>query len=338
VVPKKINSSAGIHLWAGFSGVTLEEELKFLISEYHIGGIVLFRRNVEGPEQLGALLREAQSFARETMGRGLLVSIDQEGGPVQRLAPPHFPSLPSARDLARLGPEAVSDAAGGAARELRRIGIQVNLAPVLDVVGNQADHFMEARSLGSDPERVGRLGKLWIEAMQREGVSATAKHFPGLGHAQLDPHHFAPVIRWETPEALTGDMLPFRDAVRAGAHCVMTSHALYPDLDPKWPATLSPAVNRKWLRERLGFDGILLSDDMDMAAISANYGWDAAVRQGLLASIDSFLLCQRGENLEPFFRELSEAPRRLPELAAAMAESRQRLERLLLRHDLLSLR
>ncbi len=335
VVPKRKDRGAGVHLWAGFGGTTLEQELKFLIEEFHIGGIVLFRRNVEGPEQLHALLREARSFALETMGRGLLVSIDQEGGPVQRLNP-HFTALAAARDLAVEGAGAVVASARGAARELRRLGVHVNLAPVLDVVTDATPHFLEARSLGSDPERVGFLGGLWIEALQREGVSATAKHFPGLGHAELDPHHFAPVIRWENAQSIGDDMRPFRDAVRAGAHCFMTSHALYPALDPLWPATLSPSVNRQWLRERLQFDGLLLSDDMDMAAISANYGWPAAVRQGLLASVDAFLLCQDCRNIEPFYRELADARLRYGDLEAGLAQSRRRIERLLAWHDLLT--
>ncbi len=141
----------------GFGGTTLEEELKYLIRAFHIGGVVIFKRNVTGPEQLQALLTEAQEYARETMGRTLWVAIDQEGGPVQRLLPP-FTQLPSARELAARGPDAISEWAARAASEMRSSGIDINLAPVLDVVGEGESQFMAERSLGSDPRRGGPPG------------------------------------------------------------------------------------------------------------------------------------------------------------------------------------
>ena len=114
-------------------------------------------------------------------------------------------------------------------------------------------NFMAERSLGSDPQQVAHLGEIWIRTLQEQGLSATGKHFPGLGRAASDPHHYAPVIRWESDDAIAEDLLPFRQAIQAGVHCIMTSHALYPALDADWPATLSPAINHEWLRNRLGF-------------------------------------------------------------------------------------
>lgn len=327
----KRSTDAGIHILAGFRGLTPEEELKGFIRDFHIGGIVLFRRNIESPEQLKSLISGAQEYAMETLGRPLWVAIDQEGGPVQRLTAP-FTKLPSAQELAREGAQAVMEWTEKAAAEMRDLGITINLAPVLDLVSEGKTHFMEARSLGSNPLRVAQLGELWIRALQEGGVSATAKHFPGLGRAESDPHHFAPVIRWPDKKAMELDLIPFRAAANAGVHCVMTSHALYPFLDSEWPATLSPAVNRELLREQLGFEGVLLSDDMDMAAISERYGWEAMVRQGLLATIDFFLLCQRSENIEPFYRALSDAIKKEPELAEARASSLRRIERLFQQH------
>lgn len=295
-----------MHLLVGFQGVHFGTELKSLIDELGIGGIVLFRRNVQDPDQLGALLKEMQDYARKILGRPLWVAIDQEGGPVQRLTPP-FTQLPSAQDLADQGPEGIIEWSARAAQELQKTGIQINLAPVLDVITEGMPHFMDARSLGSDPRRVAELGRLWIEGLQGNGVSATAKHYPGLGKAQLDPHHFSPVIEWASEEAMLSDLLPFETAIQAGVHCVMTSHARYISLDPLWPATLSPKINSIWLRERLGFSGVLLSDDMDMAAVAAEYTCEEVVRQGLLATIDFFLLCQRPESVAPFLRALSKA-------------------------------
>jgi beta-N-acetylhexosaminidase len=300
---KLLAEDPGIHLMVGFRGTALEEELKLFIKDFKVGGICLFKRNIESPSQLKALLEETQSFALETLGRILLVSIDQEGGPVQRLAP-HFTRLPSAHDLSLEGPDAIRTWATRAARDLHYLGIQINLAPVLDLVPVEAPHFMQDRSLGADPPRVARLGALWIQTLQDNGVSATAKHFPGLGHAESDPHHFAPVIRWDNDEEMRKDLFPFREAIASGVHCIMTSHALYPYIDPQWPATLSPGVNHEWLRRRLQFEGVLLSDDLDMAAVSGKFSWEEMAVQGVRSTIDFFLLCQRPENIEPFYRAL----------------------------------
>lgn len=320
-------NDVGTHLLVGFRGLELEGELKGFIKNFGVGGIVLFRRNIKGPEQLRALLNETQAFAQETLGRPLWVAIDQEGGPVQRLTPP-FTQLPSAKELAAQGGDAIAEWECKAASDLRRMGIQINLAPVLDVVSPETPNFMDARSLGSDPREVARLGRIWIETLQANGVSATAKHYPGLGQAELDPHHFAPVIRWQNDEAMQRDLLPFREAIGAGVHCVMTSHALYPFLDPQWPATLSPAINNEWLRNRLGFEGVLLSDDMDMAAMSEKYSWGEMARHGLLSSIDFFLLCQRSENIEIFYRALSDAIGHGGALADMHRKSLGRIDRL----------
>lgn len=295
---------AGLHLMVGFQGVTVEEELKSLIRDFKIGGIVLFRRNIEAAKQLRSLLEEAQAFSLNTLGRSLLVSIDQEGGPVQRLVVEPFTQLPSARELMLQGPEAVVGWTTRAAKELRELGIHINLAPVLDVFSGCPTHFMEERCLGADPRQVAQLGRIWIRTLQDHGVSATAKHYPGLGQAESDPHHFAPVIRWKDDAAMEEDLLPFREAIAGDVHCMMTSHALYPHWDTQWPATLSPRVNCEWLRQKLGFEGVLLSDDMDMAAVSGRYTWEEMAIQGLTSSIDFFLLCQQSGNIGPFHEAL----------------------------------
>lgn len=314
----------GVHLMAGFQGTTLEEELKFLIRDFHVGGVVIFKRNVESPEQLRALLEEAQQCALEEMGRPLWVAVDQEGGPVQRLVPP-FLQLPSASDLANQGPKAISQWSARAACELRKIGIHINLAPVLDVVPEGKPHFMAERSLGSDPRQVAQLGRIWVKTLQKKGISATGKHYPGLGGAALDPHHYAPVIRWENDEAMEKDLLPFRRVIRAGVRCIMTSHALYPTLDGNWPATLSPIINHEWLRNRLGFQGILFSDDMDMAAVCEHHSFEEMARQGMLASIDFFLFCQKTPNIQLFHQVLVGAVERDGNMADLHRRSLERM-------------
>lgn len=322
------DTEAGLHLLAGFHGTELDDELKALIRNFRIGGVVLFKRNVESPVQLRSLIEETQHFATVELGRSLWVAIDQEGGLVQRLAPP-FTQLPSARSLSLAGPSSVAQWSSTAASDLLRMGIQINLAPVLDVVPDEpATHFMKDRSLGSEPLQVSELGRIWIQTMQERGVSATAKHFPGLGRAELDPHHFAPVIHWHSQAEMERDLLPFRAAIDAGVHCVMTSHALYPFLDPVRPATFSERINRGLLRDDMGFRGVLMSDDMDMAAVSGRYTWDEAAGLGLSAGIDFFLVCQRPENIDRFHQALVDAISGSSVLAAVHLQSLQRIARL----------
>lgn len=317
----------GIHIFAGFKGIHLEEELKNLIEEIRPGGIVLFRRNVESPQQVKDLVAGAQELARAKLGRPLLVAIDQEGGTVQRLAP-HFTNLPSAGSLASQGASAITQWTTTAAADLKEIGVQINFAPVLDIVPGMPDHFMFSRSLGSAPDTVSRLGKTWIDALQDHGISATAKHFPGLGRAELDPHHFSPAITKDSLEEFRRHLIPFQAAIDAGVHCMMTSHAVYPAIDPGRPATLSRIINHTWLREQMGFTGVLFSDDLDMAAIYENYPPETVIRQGFECSLDFFLLCQKSESIEPFYRELTDRLRDDGELRAAHSQSLTRIAEL----------
>lgn len=320
-------SEAGIHLFIGFNGLGIDEELVHFITEYQPAGVVLFKRNIESREQLKALVSSARALAMEKLGRPLLFAIDQEGGSVQRLAS-LYSSIPSAQSLAEKGRESVSRWAAICAGDLREIGIEINFAPVLDIVAAGKGSFMESRAFGSTPEQVSELGSVWIETLQANGISATAKHFPGLGRAGLDPHHFAPVIAGEREEDFELDLVPFGAAVRAGVNCMMTSHAVYRAADPSFPATFSNKICRMWLRERMGFEGVLFADDLDMAAISENYSPEESARLGLGCSIDFFLLCQKSENIEPMYRALSDRLNTDSLLRSFHRDSVKRIDRL----------
>ena len=319
---------AGKHLLIGFNGLDSGQELKALITEYAIGGIVLFKRNAESFQQLRALIEEAQAISMEKWGRPLWVAIDQEGGPVQRLNRV-FPDLPPARSLAEAGPGPLRLAVERAADEMASLGIGMNLAPVVDLAPEDGtQHFMGSRTLGSDPGLVADLGSLWAATLLENGILPTAKHFPGLRGAESDPHHFAPVIRHSSPGDLDRDLAPFRALIEAGIPCVMTSHALYPDLDPDWPATLSTRICRDLLRGDLNFRGVLLSDDLDMAAMADHFSPDDLVRRGLLASNDLLLVCQSTDNIEPIHRALERAIAEDPQVREAHANSLKRLAEL----------
>ena len=163
---------------------------------------------------------------------------------------------------------------------------------------------------------------------RENGISATAKHFPGLGAAELDPHHFAPVIKQQGRDEFVRQLIPFQSAMRSGVNCVMTSHAVYPAIDPSRPATLSQEISLRWLRARLGFGGILFSDDLDMAAISEHFGPDQIAAEGLSCGTDFFLLCQKSESIEPFFKNLSDLLGRDESLQQFHAQSLARIEML----------
>ena len=322
----KLASEPGVHIHAGFRGLRAEEELLSLIRDFRIGGIVLFRRNIESAEQVRRLLDDAQAFAIQELGRPLLVAIDQEGGTVQRLNPP-FERLPGAREMAPGGPALVSQWARRAAADMRRLGIHIDFAPVLDVV-SRPGHFMEPRSFGASAAEVSPLGRAWIEALQESGISATAKHFPGLGRSDLDPHTHAPVIGGQSGAETEEELRPFQEAVSAGAHCIMTSHAIYPEADPVYPATLSRAICRDLLRERMHFSGVLFADDLDMAAVCGRFSFEDIAVRGMEAGIDAFLICQRPENVAPFYGALSDVLEKNGELRRLERESIERLRAL----------
>ncbi len=325
-------SEAGDHLFIGFKGLDIDQELRHLIREYHPSGAVLFKRNIEGREQLKALVSSARACAMEECGRPLLFAIDQEGGSVQRLAS-HFSSLPSARSLAEKGRESVAEWAAICARDLKEIGVEINFAPVMDIVDDPENHFMTSRSFGSTPEKVSELATVFIETLQAKGISATAKHFPGLGRARLDPHHFAPVIEGDREEDFRRDLVPFSAAVKAGVNCMMTSHAVYPSVDPGLPATFSNEICGLLLRQRMGFSGVLFADDLDMAAICENFSPADSARLGLACSIDFFLLCQKSENIEPMYRALCDQLQADSSLRGFHGLSVQRIEKLRRFHE-----
>ena len=263
-----------------FTGPQMSDELRQMLNAYHVGGIVLFSSagNIEHPAQVAGLINDAQREAT-THGAGvpLFVAVDQEGGPVARLRD-GFTQFPSQMALGATGSE---DLARQMARvtiaELKTLGINMNLAPVLDVNDHPENPVIGVRSLGSSSAEVARLGAAIIREYAASGVIATAKHFPGHGHTTVDSHIGLPVVNRSTDEWQTTDLSPFQAAIDAGVDAIMTAHVVVPGLDDSaLPATLSPAILQGWLRERLGFDGLIVTDSMTMGAIVQTYGADAA--------------------------------------------------------------
>ncbi|MCF6291506.1 MAG: beta-N-acetylhexosaminidase [Desulfobacterales bacterium] len=282
----------GRFFMAGLPGITVDDSTRRLIREYRVNNFILFRRNVHDQGQLAALTAELRRICLDQGLAPPLIAIDQEGGSVTRLPPP-FTQFADARELAESAyPEdCLAQYARTCARELLGVGINMNLAPVLDVSPAGQGLFMEHRSLGGDPEKVARLGALVIAGLQKEGVAACAKHFPGLGAAVLDPHRHLPVVDRSLARILTEDLIPFKGAIKAGVAAIMTSHTIYPRLDPETPATLSAKVLTELLRKVLGYQGVIVTDDLEMGAIEKHGLVEEAAGSAFAAGADLLLIC-----------------------------------------------
>jgi beta-N-acetylhexosaminidase len=283
-------------LWVGFEGKTLPPELARWLARGEVGGVVLFSRNVESPEQVRALCREIRGAA----GRGVprpLVAVDQEGGRVARFRGPRFSEFPPARACSLFCCRAAEVArAFGAAvgAELRSVGVDVDFAPVLDVDTNPRNPVIGDRAFFGEPEGAAILGTAFAAGLMDRGVLPVGKHFPGHGDASADSHEELPVVRAPGKTLLARELLPFRRAIRAGIPGIMTAHVLYPALDRSHPATLSRKILKDLLRGTLRYRGTVFSDALEMKAISDHRGVGEAAALAVSAGCDVALVC-RGE-------------------------------------------
>jgi len=292
----------------GIPGVSLDSETKTLIEEFGISSFILFSRNTaEGPEALCRLTRELKDTCRRAGLKGI-IAVDQEGGPVRRLLPPLFPDTMSLSDilLCRDPLKAVSSSAEMVGELLGRVGIDMNLAPVLDLCLDAEENLLKGRCFGKDPDQVAALGKAYIDCIQRHNVMAVAKHFPGIGRARIDPHAGLPVIH-ASEQTLVSELFPFKQAVAAGVAGIMTSHVIYDDIDPSTPATFSHEICHRLLREGLKFNGLLLSDDLEMNGITGYYAIEDAAVRALLAGHDILLVCNNRNNVFSILESLRDA-------------------------------
>lgn len=314
-------------LLVGFPGESMNESLAAHIRSLRPAGLIFFRRNIVSPGQLVRLTRDIQNLALDELGRPLLLAADQEGGSVARLPSP-FSQFPDPPVLAEIGPQEVKRQAALTAREMLLVGLNLNLAPVVDVNALGADGPMSRRSFGGDPAVVASCGQAVVRATQGEGIIATAKHFPGLGRARRDPHHELPVVDAGREEIRRCDLLPFQAAIRAGVECVMTSHILYANLDPELPGTFSSAILRGLLRKELAFQGLILTDDLEMGAVTLKYSLEWATVAALRAGADLLLVCSDMDGMHLAAEALRFGLKKGLLEADRLARSLLRLERL----------
>ncbi|MEU1511064.1 glycoside hydrolase family 3 N-terminal domain-containing protein [Streptomyces sp. NPDC005811] len=282
-LPAALDEAAHRCLVAGFDGTTgVPDPLKRLIDR-GLGGVILFTRNVRDAEQVRHLTDTLRALRPD-----LVVGIDNEGGGIGHLMAAGAPEVPGSWALGVVDDPALTAACADAlAGHLLTLGITASYAPVADVQSRSANPIVRTRAFGGDPELVSRQLRAWIAATEARGVASCAKHFPGHGGTVTDSHHELAVDPRPYDRL---DLAPFRAAVDAGVPLLMSAHVVFPALDPERPATLSPRILRDLLRGELGFEGVLVSDALEMKAIADRYGEAAGARLALAAGADQVIV------------------------------------------------
>ncbi|MES2503313.1 MAG: beta-N-acetylhexosaminidase [Myxococcota bacterium] len=267
----------------GFDGHTLPRRARDLLEKDQALGVTLFKRNIDSKQQVYDLNRSIPG----------LISVDQEGGRVARLRGicTDIPPMREIGEAARRNPELPYQLGFQMGRELKELGFHIDFAPIMDVDTNPKNPIIGDRSFSRDPDEVARFGARFIEGMQSAGVIACAKHFPGHGDTDTDSHLDLPVINHGIDRLNYVELVPFRAAIEARVASIMTAHILVKAIDSEHPATLSKPILTDLLRNQMGYEGVIISDDLEMHAVSKRYSIREMVRLGLLAGVDLFLVC-----------------------------------------------
>ena len=279
---------AAQRLILGFEGTSVPKELRAFVRQAPPAGFILFARNIEEPAQVKELNRELHSLLPTSLPP--LLSVDQEGGRVLRIRDTAWPPmrwLGNANDLAL-----TQEVARAMAGELAAMGFNLDWAPVADVDSNPKNPIIGDRSFSSSPETVARHVLAYLDGLHAAGLMGTVKHFPGHGDTSVDSHLDLPRVEKELPDLEQCELLPFREAVAAGVEIVMTAHVVFPEWDEELPATMSEPILRGWLRERMGHEGLIVSDDMEMGAIRDRYPLRHQLDSACRSTVDLFLCCK----------------------------------------------
>jgi beta-N-acetylhexosaminidase len=310
---------AGQLIMVRLFGTTLDPDTADFLRANSVRGACLFRQNMVDAEQLTGFT----SSLREAMGPDALIALDQEGGAVVRAtwvpAPPSAMALGAADD-----PELARSVGAAVARAIKALGFNWNFAPVLDLNNNPHNPVIAERSFGADPERATAIALAWMAGSESEGVACCVKHFPGHGDTHVDSHRDLPSVDKPLAELEQFEFAPFRMAA-PHAPAVMTAHIVYPALDPDHPATMSRPILTGVLRERFGYDGVIITDGMDMHAIAHRYGAGHAAVKALVAGADMVMAIGSRETQEETIAAIAEA---IESGLLPMAEVQAKLARL----------
>lgn len=271
----------------GFPGTEISQEFRRLVKEYKIGNVILFKHNIADKQQLKGLCREINELIFNETGYLPFIMIDQEGGVVTRL-PKECHNAPGAMALAATGSiENVRLAAEITARELKDCGVNFNLAPDADINSNPDNPVIGVRSYGDNPYKVAELVSAAVEGYQKEGIAACAKHFPGHGDTAVDSHLGLPVVDKSLEELEKLECIPFAEAISRKVTAIMSSHILFPKLEPeRIPCTMSRRIITGLLKEKMGFGGLVISDCLEMDAIKEYYGVATGAVKAIAAGVD----------------------------------------------------
>jgi beta-N-acetylhexosaminidase len=290
VSPQPLRRQIGQLLIGSFRGSTPPVEIRALAREFDLGGVTIFNKNgnIEGPDQVAALAFETKRLGLELPA---WVAVDQEGGRVARLRAP-FTEWPPMATLGRSNNEALARRfARALAEELVAVGVSLDHAPVLDVHTNPANAVIGDRALADRAELVARLGRAIIEEFQAGGVAACGKHFPGHGDTDIDSHFDLPIVEQPPDRLRAVEFVPFKAAIESEVAFIMTAHVLVAAFDDQRPATLSPRIVKDILRGELGYQGVIVSDDLEMKALSRSGTAGEVAVAALNAGCDVVLIC-----------------------------------------------
>ena len=309
----------------GFEGTTVSADLASFIREYKPGGVILFSRNLESTEQIVDLTNSLQRCSPHSP---LLISIDQEGGRVSRL-PKEFTIFPPCEVLGQChSSELAYAAAATTAKELTAVGVNMNMSPVLDVNSNPSNPVIGDRAFGTTPDLVSQLGLATVRGLQDNRVVACGKHFPGHGDTTSDSHKELPVVTAPRERLERIEFPPFQHAIAGGVATMMTAHVQYQALDEHLPGTLSPTIIGKFLRQELYYDGVVLTDDLEMHAIIDHYGIGDAAVLALQAGCDMPLICKDRNRVLAAMHAVGKAVTNADISSQRLAQSLARISRL----------
>lgn len=324
-----MKNNVGQHFIGGFDGTRITKTIIRLIEKDHIGGFILFTRNIESPRQVRSLIKRLQSRSR----RPLFISVDQEGGRVFRLKAP-FTKVPPMATIGRYVRKTkdlrlVSRLGRLMGRELKAVGFNLNFAPIVDIHSNPKNPIIGDRSFGPDPKLVAQCAKAMIRGLHNEGVISCSKHFPGHGATSSDSHRTLPVLKASGRLLWRRDIWPYRRLKDQGClPCLMTAHVLYPRLDAEHCATHSRNIMTDLLRKRIGYRGVVVSDDLLMKAVSKPYSVAESSLRFFAAGGDLALICREPELQREAIDHVAQKARKDKKLRNHFSRSSARIQSL----------
>lgn len=297
-----LDEKLGSMIIAGVEGTAPTEKTKSMLQNQHVGGIIFYKNNVETPEKLVTYINQLKTWNEQNTS-SLFISIDEEGGKVSRL--PGIEKIPTAKSIGKTEDltyaQSIGEYLGNASKTM---GINMDYAPVLDINSNPNNPVIGNRSYGTTATIVSKIGRAVMKGIQSTGTIPVVKHFPGHGDTSVDSHLDLPVVHKSLKQLQSFEWKPFEDAVAEGADSVMIAHILFPKIDNKFPASLSPTIITDQLRNKIGFQGVVMTDDLTMGAISKNYGMGKAAVQSVQAGSDILLVAHGYENVSNVIKEL----------------------------------